>query len=65
MKKLNKKYEGWDSTQHLNEFDLWNNLSSHEFRYRWGSFLENKILAVRRTLSTTSPCTNSMMIFPI
>ena len=44
MKKLNKKYEGWDSTQHLNEFDLWNNLSSYEFRYRWGSFLENKIL---------------------
>ena len=44
MDKLNKKYEGWDSNEHLNEFNIWNTFSKYEFKYRWGSFLENKIL---------------------
>ena len=44
MEKLNKKYEGWDSNEHLNEFNTWNTFSKYEFKYRWGSFLENKIL---------------------
>jgi len=44
MKKLNKSYEGWDTNEHLNEFNSWNNLSNYEFNFRWGSFRENQIL---------------------
>ena len=44
MNKLNKSYEGWDTNEHLNEFNFWNNLSNYEFNFRWGSFRENQIL---------------------
>ena len=44
MNKLNKSYEGWDTNDHLNEFNFWNNLSAYEFNFRWGSFRENQIL---------------------
>ena len=44
MNKLNKSYEGWDTNNHLNEFNFWNNLSNYEFNFRWGSFRENQIL---------------------
>ena len=44
MKKLNNKYKGWDSEEHLDEFNIWNTYSNYEFKFKWGSFLENKIL---------------------
>ena len=44
MKKLNNKYQGWDSEEHLDEFNIWNTYSNYEFKFKWGSFLENKIL---------------------
>ena len=44
MNKLNKSYVGWDTNEHLNEFNFWNNLSNYEFNFRWGSFRENQIL---------------------
>lgn len=44
MKKLNNSYRGWDSEEHLDEFNIWNTYSNYEFKYKWGSFLENKIL---------------------
>ena len=42
MNKLNKSYVGWDTNEHLNEFNFWNNLSNYEFNFRWGSFRENQ-----------------------
>ena len=44
MKKLNKKYRGWDSEEHLDVFNLWNTFPDYEFKFKWGCFLENLIL---------------------
>lgn len=47
MKELSESYIGWDTEEHLSEFNFWNNLSNYEFNFRWGSFIENQVLIER------------------
>ena len=44
MIELSESYIGWDTNEHLSEFNFWNNLSDYEFNFRWGSFKENQVL---------------------
>lgn len=44
MKELGESYIGWESESHKEHFNFWNKLSSIEFKFRWGSYLENKKL---------------------
>ena len=45
MSKFNiELYKGWNSTDHLNNFNIWNNYSNSYFNFVFGSFFENKIL---------------------
>lgn len=41
---LNRFYVGWETSDHATTFDLWNKMSKAEFKFCYGSFLENKYL---------------------
>ena len=42
--KLSKTHIGWDTLDHLKEFDHWNNMNNYEFIFKYGSFEEQKYL---------------------
>ena len=48
MKSLNNKLSlthiGWDTRDHLKEFDHWNRMNNYEFVFKYGSFEEHKYL---------------------
>ena len=62
VKKLNKKYRGWDSEEHLDVFNLWNTFPDYEFKFKWGCFLENfnekSILIMTRIYAYLKPLSN-------
>ena len=45
--KLSKTHIGWDTLDHLKEFDHWNNMNNYEFIFKYGSFEEQKYLKER------------------
>ena len=44
MSKLNSNYIGWDTKNHLIEFNSWNKKCNLDFNYTYGSFSEQKYL---------------------
>ena len=44
MSKLNSNYLGWDTENHLLEFDSWNQKCNLDFNYTYGCFYEQKYL---------------------
>jgi SAM-dependent methyltransferase len=44
MSKLNKSYKGWDTSSHLETFDLWNKKGNLEFNFFYGNFAEQRYL---------------------
>lgn len=45
--KLSLTHIGWDTQDHLKEFDHWNSMNNHEFIFKYGSFEEQKYLKER------------------
>lgn len=46
-KKLSITHIGWDTQDHLKEFDHWNTMNNSEFIFKYGSFQEQKYLKER------------------
>lgn len=44
MGTLEKEYSGWNTDSHVNTFDVWSRLGSLEFQFKWGAFIENRML---------------------
>ena len=45
--KLSITHIGWDTKEHLNNFDHWNRMNKYEFIFKYGSFEEQKYLKER------------------
>ena len=45
--KLSLTHIGWDTQDHLKEFDHWNSMNNYEFMFKYGSFQEQKYLKER------------------
>ena len=45
--KLSLTHIGWDTQDHLKEFDHWNKMNNYEFIFKYGSFEEQKYLKER------------------
>ena len=43
-KVLSATHKGWDTKEHLQEFDHWNKMSNLEFLFKYGCFEEQKYL---------------------
>ena len=41
---LSATHKGWDTKEHVREFDHWNKMSNLEFLFKYGSFEEQKYL---------------------
>ena len=44
---LSSTHIGWDTQDHLKEFDHWNKMNNYEFMFKYGSFEEQKYLKER------------------
>ena len=45
--KLSPTHIGWDTQNHLEEFDHWNKMNNYEFIFKYGCFEEQKYLRER------------------